>query len=339
MNDVRPNPLTDPVVPAITSIAIVCGVSSGVFELLSAEGTKVSSERIASKLALSAEGVTRLANVLVALGYLSGSSQGYELTPVSRETLLDSSSQPFRNWVQFSRYQIVAALEAMQVMRTGSPFDLFGKLQHDGALALHQRAMAETARPAADWVASQIPVPQEHDRMLDIGGSHGLYSAALCHRYPPMHSDVVELPEVIDAAKQVATQYETDQYCTYVPGDIRVAPLTRVYDVMFLGNVVHHFDEKDAGSVLEKLASHLNPGGVLALWDMFGMPSEPDVVSACFSFLFFVTSNGSCFAMDEIVRMLTVSGLVDIQKIRTPESGSHTLVTARKPRDSSARHI
>lgn len=266
----------------------------------------------------------------MALGYLSRSSRGYELTPVSRKTLLRYSSHPFRNWIQFGRYQIMAALEAIQVMRSGTSYDLFGILQRDGALALHQRAMAETAQQAADWVASEIVVPQKRKRMLDVGGSHGVYSAALCRRYPPMRSDVVELPEVMDAAREIAIEYGTDEYCAYIPGDIRVAPLTRMYDVIFLGNVVHHLNEDDAGRVLEKLASHLSPGGVLALWDMFNESSEPDLVSACFSLLFFITSHGRCFTVDELRQMLSSSGLVQHQMLRPPASTSHGLLLARR---------
>ena len=56
------------------------------------------------------------------------------------------------------------------------------------------RGQRELARLSAAEVARKLRLPSGARQLLDIGGGHGLYSAALCRRHPGLTATVLDLP-------------------------------------------------------------------------------------------------------------------------------------------------
>jgi 2-polyprenyl-3-methyl-5-hydroxy-6-metoxy-1,4-benzoquinol methylase len=199
------------------------------------------------------------------------------------------------------------------------------------ALLTQQRAMAETAKPAAAWVAEHTPVRPGASLMLDVGGSHGIYSAAICKRNPPLRSQVLELPAAISLAAKVSKEYGTDEWIGYIEGDITATPLQGPYDLVFMGNIIHHQSENSLRAVLSKAAAHIEPGGTVVIWDIAGNEAPADEKTACFSLLFYISSGARCYTESEIVRLLEASGFDTVRVFRAPST--HTLFTAKKPKE------
>jgi 2-polyprenyl-3-methyl-5-hydroxy-6-metoxy-1,4-benzoquinol methylase len=328
---VQPNPLTDPIVPAIRSAALVTAASTGLFAAIGSE--RIDEDQLAKKLDLNPQGLRRLADVLVACDYLNRVDHNYELTEVSRMALVKGAPFELTNWLEFSRIQLRAVSCLESALRENRSIDLFELMTGEAEFLIHQRAMAETAKPAADWVASNTPVPAGATTMLDVGGSHGVYSAAICRRNPPLESEVLELPSVVEMARAVSKEHATDRFVRFIEGDILTTTLSKSYDVVFLGNVLHHLPDEKAGSVLAKIAANTSPNGTLAIWDLAETEEEPDEASACFSLFFYLTSGAKCYSESEIAGMLQTSGFSDIQTARPPGISTHILYTARKRRE------
>lgn len=106
----EPNPILDPIVPAIRSYALVTAVSAGMFGAL--EPGPADAGVIAQRCGLDREAVELLAAVMCAGGYMKRTGTRYDLNEVSRTTLLESGSMSFVNWVKFSLLQ----LEAVHLM-------------------------------------------------------------------------------------------------------------------------------------------------------------------------------------------------------------------------------
>jgi hypothetical protein len=234
------------------------------------------------------------------------------------------------NWVAFCKVQLQAVSQLESALVDDRPVDLFGLMGSEAELLTHQRAMAETARPAADWIAANVPVKPGAAAMLDIGGSHGLYSAAVCRLHPPLKAEILELPAVIEMSRAVSREYATDQFVRHLEGDIATTTLSRQYDVVFLGNIIHHLPEADALVALKKIAAHTVPGSTIAIWDVAETDDQPDEAAACFSLFFYLTSGAKCYSEAEITAMLESSGFGDIQAKRPPRNSTHVLFTARK---------
>jgi len=325
----QPNPLTDPVVPAIRSEALIAAASAGFFDALARRPLKAPA--LARALGLDTTGVKRVADVLAACGYLERAGDVYALTDVSRTAFLKTGSVRLTNWVKFGAIQLRGLRRLQKVLESGRPVDLYDLMENENELLTQQRAMAETAGPAAGWVAENIPVRSGAEYMLDIGGSHGLYSAAICRRNPPLLSDVLELPSVINAARKVSKEYSTARFVNYIEGDIATGELTKTYDVVFLGNIIHHQKKKTAGSVLSKIASSMTPGGTIALWDLAETGERPDETAACFSLFFYLTSGAGCYSERETAALLESAGFECVESIHPTRTSTHVLSIGRRP--------
>ena len=325
----RPHPLIDPFVPAVSAWALVAAVSTGIFDAID-DGLH-DAQAIARKLKLDPDGVEPLLDQLVCLGYLDKSSDGFNLTEVSRMTLADRSPHRLKNWVRFCRFQLLAMEHIESTLSTGTRVDLTGLMKSESDRRIHQFAMAETAIPAADWVASQIPVPSGGEVMLDIGGSHGVYSAAICKQNPPLRSEILELPLFVESAKSVAEELGTTQFVHHIEGDILETELDRSYSLIFLGNLVHHFSTGELDTVLRKIYEHILPGGSIAIWDIAEREGEASLFSSAFSLFFYMTSGAKCYSSEEVERFLSDTGFTEFASIKPPVPSPHILYTARKP--------
>ena len=216
-------------------------------------------------------------------------------------------------------------------LSTGQGVGLFELMKTPEELRVHQLAMAETAMFVAEWVATHLPVPRGAEMMLDIGGSHGLYSAEICRRNPPMRAEVLELPGVLDAARSAAIELGTTDVVTHIEGDIRTTDLPREYSVAFLGNLVHHFQLDELGGVLGRIWKHITPGGTIAIWDMAAGSGPGDLVSGLFSLFFYLISTGGCHSGSQIKQALQRAGFSQFQAIQPDRPSLHTLYVATKP--------
>jgi SAM-dependent methyltransferase len=214
----------------------------------------------------------------------------------------------------YTHWKIINRLE--DVLQTGEGIDSHTNLGGHKEWAVYQQAMLETARPVAPWVAARVLVPDGAVRLLDIGGSHGLYGAAICRAHPPLRSEVLELPLAVESARRLAQAEGIDDVVTHRAGDVRVTDLGQeVVDVVFLGNLVHHFSVVENQALFRRIASALRPGGTVAIWD-FEMPvtgSPPDLVADGLALFFRIGSSTRCYTTDELVTWLAVAGFTDIR--------------------------
>jgi len=226
---------------------------------------------------------------------------------------------------------LLAMSRLQSTLSTGRSVDLYELMETPEELRVHQLAMAETALPVAEWVAAHTPVLKAEEMMSDIGGSHGLYSAAICRQNPPLRAEVMELPGVIDAARSAAVELGTADVVRHIEGDIRDTDLTREYSVVFIGNLIHHLPSEQLPSVFEKVWNHLTPGGTIAIWDIAETCGDGDLVSSLFSLFFYLTSTGRCHPELPIQTILEKAGFRQFQATQPDGPSLHTLYVARKP--------
>jgi SAM-dependent methyltransferase len=227
------------------------------------------------------------------------------------------------HWSAIERLEHVAA--------TGQGLDLHHAMCAEDHWATYQQAMLETARSAAIPVAREIPVCPGADRMLDIGGAHGLYGAALCRLNPPMKSEVLELPAAIRHAQSLARKEGLDDLVSHRAGSALNEDLgCDTFDVVFLGNILHHFTAAQNSALLRRIRTALRDEGTVAVWD-FRLPdpdAPPDLVADGFALLFRITSATRCYAVTEFEEWMVGAGFVEVTCHPMPPS-THVLVTGR----------
>jgi hypothetical protein len=68
--------------------------------------------------------------------------------------------------------------------------------------------MRSMARALSGEATKRMPVPDGAQKMLDIGGSHGYYSVALCRRHEGLRAVVLDLPEAVKQAGPLSPRRE-----------------------------------------------------------------------------------------------------------------------------------
>jgi SAM-dependent methyltransferase len=113
--------------------------------------------------------------------------------------------------------------------------------------------------------------------MLVIGGSHGYYSVMLCRLHPGLRSVVLNLPEaVVHAAKILAQEGMGERIVHRVRNALTDDLGNEEYDLIFIGSLLHHFDEQANRDLVKRSARALRPSGYLVIeeFQRFQSPKE-----------------------------------------------------------------
>jgi 2-polyprenyl-3-methyl-5-hydroxy-6-metoxy-1,4-benzoquinol methylase len=148
--------------------------------------------------------------------------------------------------------------------------------------------------------------------MLDIGGSHGLYSIELCKKYPSLRSTILELPGAIDRASQIAAKHGLTDRITYKSGNALTDELgEQVYDLVMINNVVHHFTVEQNIALAKKIYSALKSGGLYGIGEFIrqNKPGEGGAVAATSGLYFALISSSGPWSKEEMHSWQQQAGL------------------------------
>jgi len=324
-------PLFDPFLPPLQSRSIMAGVRLGIFKAI---GLKAhTAEELSESLSLDADCVRLLLRVLACAGYVTQEGANYSLTELARNTLLPGSPMELLGWVEYNylHWNIIEKLE--EVLKSGKGIGIRESIGEPENWAIQQQAMLETARPAAPLVASLVPIKDSAKKMLDIGGSHGLYGATICRKHAPMRSEVLELHEAVERARKLARAEGIDDVVTHRGGDVLKDELGKGYDAVFLGNINHHFTPAQNLKLFQRIKNALTKSGTVAIWE-FKRPdpfAEPDLIGDGLALFFRITSAAQCYTSEDYIGWIKSAGFIEVKVHPTPFAPSQILVSGRTP--------
>jgi SAM-dependent methyltransferase len=311
---------------------IMVGTKLGVFEAV-AEGP-AKADQVAARCGTNVVGTEKLLFALAGAGYLKARDGAYELTPVARKWLLRDSQSSIADklLLQFLEWDWMERAE--DYVRTGEPLELHSADLTSGDWALYQRGMRALANAAAGEAVRRMPVPKDARDMLDIGGSHGYYSVALCRRHEGLRSEVLDLPEAVEQAAPLLAAEGMGDRVVHRAGDALTEDLgTAAYDLVLVAQLVHHFSEAQNRELATRVAAALRPGGVFAVLDEFRprTAGEAGQVGALLEFYFALTSQSGTWAVEEIADWQRGAGLEPRRPIRFRTVPGAGIQAARKP--------
>lgn len=323
-----PIPVLDALLPPMKARAILVAVRLGVFEAL-AEGGLTAAE-VAARRGLDPEAVEMLLRTLVAGDYLEQRGELYRLAKVARRSLLRAAPLPLWGFAEWCGHLWGPLAGLERLVRTGAGDDLHGTLADPAAWGLYQRAMLEIARYQAAPLARRIPVPRGARRLLDIGGSHGLFAAELARRHPGLRAEVLERPEAIAAARELAR--EAGLAVEHRAGDLRDEDLgSGTLDLVLLANVLHHFRAEENAELLRRVHRALRPGGVVAIWEI-DVPAagSPAAIGDLAALFFRLTSSAEALRAGDSEAWLRAAGFAAVRARRIRSLPGNVLVLGEK---------
>ncbi|MGE0705039.1 MAG: methyltransferase dimerization domain-containing protein, partial [Vicinamibacterales bacterium] len=177
---IPPVTLMDTHVSFMRARAIMVGTKVGVFDALASGPLHAAA--IAGRCGTAPASTEKLLNALVGSGYLTFSHAQYALSSVARKWLTSDSPTSMRDKVLFEFVEWALVEKFEDYVRTGEPLDIHRSISED-QWELYQRAMRALSGLAAPEIVRRTPMPKGAATMLDIGGSHGFISVAMCRKH------------------------------------------------------------------------------------------------------------------------------------------------------------
>ncbi len=281
--------------------AIMAATKLGVFESLS--HSAATPAEIADRCGTDVVATQKLLVALAGSDYLLFRDGRYALTPTARTWLLTASPTSIVDAVLFGfdEWELMTHLE--DYLRTGIPLELHQRMTGP-QWAHYLRSMRALAGLTAHEVAQAIPVPPGATDMIDVGGSHGRYSAALCRHHSGLRSVVLDLPKAVKVAAPLLATEKMGDRIVHLETDALIHDFgAESYDVVLLCNLAHHLSAAENALLFRRLGRALRPRGVLAVVEPM-RPETGDSSSqfAALSELYFgvISHSGTWTASDTV---------------------------------------
>jgi len=325
-----PAPLIETLGAMALCRTIMAGNKLGVFEILT-EGPQ-SAETISMKLSCQLRGMEALLEALAASGYLQRQGKFYFNSSMAKRWLVSDSPYSLAHYLQLDYLQWSWWERLEEMVKTGKAVDLHGSLQGDAeAWRIYLLGLKDLAAWASREILRRVRLPRGAKHLLDLGGGHGEYSEAVCRRYPEMKAVVFDLAEACAVGRELAARSGFEDRIRYVIGDLTKDDLGQDYDLVFVFNILHHFDEQTNQKSLRKIFAAMNPGGRLVVLDLFKQSGRLRQLPMLATLFFMVTSGGGIYSMDEVRRWLTAAGFNRSRMLTLMTVPGASLVVADKP--------
>jgi predicted O-methyltransferase YrrM len=314
----------------VNTRALLVATKAGLFDAL-ADGP-ADAALVAERCGTDVRATEKLLNLLTAMRYLRASRDGtYRLSRTARRWLVGPSSVRDSVLMKELEWRWIDGLESF--LQAGQPQDVHETMSTDD-WRLYQRGMRSNAGVLAPLIARRVPVPEGAREMLDIGGSHGYFSVAICRRHPGLRATVMDLPEAVEhAAPLLAAEGMGDRVAHRAGDALRDDLGTEAYDLVFIMSLVHHFDDATNRVLIRRAADALRPGGTLVIGDALRLPPRAtDQLGSFFDLYFAMTSRAGLWTYAEMADWQRAAGLVPRKPIGLPLTSGTGMQAADKPR-------
>lgn len=296
---------------------VMAATKLDVFESLATE--PLTADEVAERCGTHPRATEKLLNALVGVGCLQVRGERYALRRSARSWVLKDGKNSFRdqNLLHYLEWHWWEHCE--EYVRTGQPLHVHQTMTEE-EWAVYQRGMRSGIQMNAHWVARHLPLQRTARQMLDIGGSHGYFSVAICRRHAQLQATILELPDAIKHAAPLLAKEEMGDRVVHRAGNALTEDLgTEVYDLVFMAAVAHHFDEVTNHQLMRRIARALKPGGIVAIWEPVRQDRAGRIrqIGGLLDLFFGFFSAAGTWSRAEVAGWFREAGL-EAQKARSP---------------------
>lgn len=300
-----------------------------------AERESTSAGQLADLLEIDGRAADVTLTYLVALGLLERLPDG-AVRPANpaNEYLTAGVRVDLRHYVGMFRDR-PSCRDAVQVLRTGQP----APWESDGDDWLNRMSTADFAdmftagMNARGTYLSPSLAEAIRDlnprRILDIGGSSGIYACGLVDAIEGTTAAVLDLPSVVDFSRSSIAERGKSDRVDVIAGDM-FGELPAGFDLHLYSNVLHDWNAESIKKLGTASFAALPSGGFLVDHDMHLDDTKSGPLrQAEFSVRMMLVTAGKCYSTPELAEILGEIGFVDVHN--RPTVGGYSVVVARKP--------
>jgi len=267
-----------------------------------------------------------LTTALRAMGLVTSDAAGrLDLTPLAREHLVPGGAFDVSGYVSLAANN-PSVLGMVERLRTNRPSGAGTHTAGDpgtthtfrpgvpSALEAEHSARESTlclagrARNVAPHLAEKVALPGARV-LLDVGGGSGIYAYALLQTHPGLRAVILDRPEVLKVAGELAEEWGVRDRVELHPADLLKEPYPAA-DVVLFSNVLHDWDTADCAQLMRRAAGALPKGGRLLVHDVFLNDAQDGPLPvALYSALLFSLSEGRAYSAAEYSDWMRLAGL------------------------------
>jgi len=332
-----PPPDPDPIIAMASAFYDSCvlftATDLGIFAHLHEAGT-AGADALATIIGGSPRGTQLLLDACVALGLLEKEDGAYRNTPAADAYLVPGGPGDLVGALRYNRDVYSAWGRLPDLVRSGEPVEApeihLGEDEvrtRTFVMAMHHRALA-----IGRALVPMLSIPPSAN-VLDLAGGPGTYAVFMAKTHPGIHCTVLDLPPVVQIAKELIREQGMQDRVTTLPGSYHDTPYPGDQQVITILGALHQESPEAIAAILRKAAGALSPGGMIHIMDMM---TDTTHTAPKFSALFAVnmaltTAHGWVFSSDEMTGWLEDAGFVDISIRALPPPMPHWLATASRP--------
>ena len=286
---------------------------------------------LAGKMEADPRATTILLDALVALALLEKQEDLYRVLPGAAELLTERSPINVLHAVRHQANCLRRWAQLARVVRNGRPAERTPSIRgQDADGEAFIGAMDNFTASVAPEIVAKLQ-SAEFQRLLDIGGASGTWTAAFLRAAPEATAVLFDLPEVIPLARERLTAAGLIDRVTLVAGDYNTEVLPAGADFAWLSAVAHQNSRPQNRALYAGIQAALAAGGTLVIRDLVMDQSRTVPASgALFAVNMLVgTEGGNSYTFDEFRDDLTHAGFADIELIHEDE-WMNSLIRARK---------
>jgi len=327
-----PVPIFDAFANVLLGRALMVCNSSGVFDAL--HGSPCSVSELAAKTGMSARGAEILLQTVEAGGYVVREGDRFRNTKVAERWLTKTSPGYLGNLVQyfeklFSRWEYLG-----RTVGQGEPEKPYFEYFNEKDWEIYTYGMKDLARLLMPEVLRVVRLPKSARRLLDIGGSHGLYSIELCRCHPGLTADVLDLDKVVEVGRKITRDLGMSSRVIHHAADFKRDNLGSGYDVVLAFNIIHGLKPPENVLLMKKVGAALNRGGKIFIMDQLRGGKEDSSLSrlipAVVGLNLFNEIGGNSYRAGEVREWSHEAGFAEctVKWLRAP---GVAMIQARKP--------
>lgn len=289
-----------------------------------ADGQPRTAADLAAATGVSADGVARVLRLLATRGLFAEDDPGWFRLTAAGEPLRSDSPVSVRDMIvmQTDRSLWLPAGEMERCLAEGRSLteDLLGQpffdyfAQDPDLTAIFHNGMAAASAMENAPAATAYDFP-DAGTVVDIGGGHGGFLAAVLRANPGLHGVLYDEAHVL-TGHGLADQPDLDGRWACADGDFFTSVPSG--DVLVLKRILHDWDDEQCARLLRTCRQALNPDGRILVIDTVIAPDNQPHQGKVLDLLLMVSMGGRERTEDDFRRLFADAGLQLVRTVATP---------------------
>jgi cyclopropane fatty-acyl-phospholipid synthase-like methyltransferase len=294
---------------------LLTAVKLDVFSALASKPKTV--HEVAGRIGAHEPTLSLLLNALVAMRLLNKEGEAYENSTVAATHLVRNSVQYIGHLLLLHDAEWESWGKLAETIKTGQRsvdrhvFETDPELGENVLAVLH-RIGQQSGPDLAKRLQLTGPV-----RMLDLGGGAGTNAIAFCRVYSELTATVFDLPATLRLTERTVKEAGLESRIALRSGDFNRDSLGEPYDFVLMSDILHYQNFATNAALVQKVYSHLAPGGRLVIKDRFldETGTGPAWTTAFAVHILVNTQQGSCYKTADAIYWMTQAGFHSVSEL------------------------